>query len=126
MRDLGGRSRGRGLQRGGTISEGGAEAVFELEVAAGIGGRDDARAGGEDVADLPLLEPAGGFGLGDVVDARAAAAPLGLGTLTEFDAGDRTQDGARLGGDFLSVAEVAAFVVGDGGRRGRNRRTLNV
>ena len=89
------------------------EAALDLQVTTRVGGGDDLGTGGCEVADLAVLQPRRGVGLGDVVDAGAAAAPLGLGAFAEFDAGEGFEDGAGLGADFLAVAEVAAFVVGD-------------
>jgi hypothetical protein len=104
------------LLRGTCSGEHAYSAVDDLEVAAGVGRGDDWGLGGEEMADLALLEAAGGFGLGDVVDAGAAAAPLCLGAFAQLDAGQRAQDCPRLGAYFLAVAEVTGFVIRD--RRG--------
>ena len=56
-----------------------AKAVGELEVAAGIGGGDAGGVGAFDVGDFAGEELRGLLGLGDVVDAGAAAAPVALG-----------------------------------------------
>ena len=64
------------------------EAEGELEEAAGIAGGDDGGAGCGDVGELALEEFVGHFGLGDVVDAGAAAAPHGFGESAHFEAGD--------------------------------------
>ena len=93
-----------------------AEAVFDLEVAAGICGGDDLGAGGGEVAYLAVLEPGGGVGVRDGVDAGTAAAPLGLGAFAEFDAGKRAEDFTGLGADLLAVAKVAGFVIGHGAK----------
>ena len=103
------------------------QAVDELEVAAGVGGGDDGGAGGVQVGDLAFQEATGGRGLGDVVDAGAAAAPLGFGALAQLDARQGAQDGAGLGTDLLAVAEVTGFVIRDlggcsgGSKTGRGR-----
>ena len=88
-----------------------AKSIFKLDEAAGIGRGDDVRVGRAQVSKLALLEPRCGLRLRDVVDARAAAAPGGLGTLAQFDAGDGPQNFPRLRGDFLPVAEMAGLVI---------------
>ncbi len=90
---------------------GGAEAVLDLQVATGIRSGDDARARRAEVAELALLEPRGGGRLREVVDAGAAAAPGGLGAFAQLDAGERAENRAGLGGDFLAVAEMAGVVI---------------
>ena len=55
------------------------------------------------------------FRLRDVVDAGAAAAPRGLGEFPESEARDESEKLAGLHADFLAVAQVAGFVIGDGG-----------
>lgn len=87
-------------------------AVDDLEQAARIASGDDGRAGGGDVVDLSLEKFPGHLGLGDVVDARAAAAPTCLWQLDQFQAGDLFEQIPRLLGDFLTVAKVATLVVG--------------
>ena len=125
-----GRRRRGGPRRGACSTGGGAEAVFQLKMAARVGGGDDLGAGGEHVPDLAVLEARGGLRLGDGVDARAAAAPLGLGALAQLEPRDGAEDGAGLRADLLPVAEVATLVIGDGGGGvplvGCHRRTLNV
>jgi len=92
-------------------------AVDDLEQAAGVAGGDDFRPGRADVLHLAFEELVGHLGLREVVDARAAAAPVALGQFHELHTGDGFQQRARLGGDFLAVAEVAGLVVGDQGFR---------
>ena len=107
---------GDGLGDGlaGVVGVGG-EAVLELEVAAGVGGGDGGGGGGGEVGEFSGEEFGGLLGLGDVIDAGAAAAPRGFWEFGEGEAGDEFEELAGLGGDFLAVAEVAGFVVGDGG-----------
>ena len=62
---------------------------------------------------LAFEELVGHLGLREVVDAGATAAPTALGQFHELHAGDGPEQRARLGGDFLAVAEVAGVVVGD-------------
>ena len=91
-----------------------AEATGDLKVAPGVGGGEDRCAGADDVPDLPDEELFGLLRLGDVVDAGAAAAPVGLGELDELEPGDEFEDVARLLGDLLPVGQVTGVVVGDG------------
>ena len=91
-----------------------AEAAGDLKVAPGVGGGEDRCAGADDVPDLADEEQFGLLGLGDVVDAGAAAAPVGLGELDELEPGDELQEIAWLLGDLLAVRQVAGVVVGDG------------
>src|ERR1700733_14554006 len=91
-----------------------AEAVLDLEEAAGVAGGDDRGAGGGDVVDFALKELVGHLGLDEVVDAGAATTPHGFGERLEVEAGDAREQFAWLGGDFLAVAEMAGVVVGDG------------
>ena len=64
-----------------------------------------------DLADEELF---GLLGLGDVVDAGAAAAPVGLGEFDQLEARDELKELSRLLGHLLAVREVAGVVVGDG------------
>ena len=91
-----------------------AEATGDLKVAPGVGGGEDRCAGADDVPDLPDEELFGLLGLGDIVDASAAAAPVGLGELDELEPGDQFEDVAGLLGDLLPVGQVSGVVVGDG------------
>ena len=92
-------------------------AVDDLEQAAGVAGGDDFRLGRADVLHLAFEELVGHLGLREVVNARAAAAPVALGQFHELHTGDGFQQRARLGGDFLAVAEVAGLVVSHHGFR---------
>ena len=58
--------------------------VDDLEETAGIAGSNDVSASGFDVLDFSLEQLVRHFGLNDVVDARAAAAPRRFGELDEF------------------------------------------
>ena len=91
-----------------------AEATGDLKVAPGVGGGEDRCAGADDVPDLADEELFGLLGLGDVVDAGAAAAPIGLGEFDELEARDELQEVAGLFGDLLAVRQVTGVVVGDG------------
>ena len=94
-----------------------ARPVKDLQKAAGIAGGDDRSAGGFDVAELAIEEIARHFRLDQIVDAGATAAPCAFRQFDKFEIGDGPEHGARLGGDFLAVAEVTRLVVGDGLRR---------
>ena len=91
------------------------EAVANLHEAPRIAGGDDGRAGGGDVVEFPLQKFIGHFGLDEVVDARAAAAPHRFGQRRDVEARYFGEKFAGLGGDFLAVAEVAGVVIGDAG-----------
>ena len=95
-----------------TLFAGLTKSVFKLDETAGIGRGDDARAGRAQVSNLALLEPRRGFRLRDIVDARAAAAPGGLGALAQFNAWDRPQNFPWLCRDFLPVTKMAGLVIG--------------
>lgn len=90
-----------------------AEGAHELEEAAGVGGDDGLRLGGEEVADLAVAELLGGFGLEQVVDTGGAAAEPGFGDLGDFELGDSGEELAGLLMDSLGVPEVAGIVIGD-------------
>ena len=91
------------------------EAVADLEQAAGIARGDDGCAGVGDMVEFALEKFVGHFGLDEVVDAGAAAAPHRFGQRLEVEAGDFFEQFARLDGDFLAVAEMAGVVIGDAG-----------
>jgi hypothetical protein len=95
------------------------EAVANLEEAAGIAGGDDGRAGGGDVVEFSPQKLAGHFGLDEVVNSGAAAAPHRFGKRHDVEARYVGEKFAGLGGDFLAVAEVAGVVIGDARFGGR-------
>ena len=90
-----------------------AEAAGDLKVTSGVGGGEDRCAGTDDVPDLPDEELLGLLRLGDVVDASAAAAPVGFGEFHKLESGDELQEVAGLLGDLLAVRQVTGIVVGD-------------
>ena len=92
-------------------------AVLDLEEAAGVGGGDGGDASGLDFGDFAIQKLAGHFGLNEVVDASAAAAPGTFGKFHEIEAGDGAEKLAWLSCNFLAVAKVAGFVISDGGFR---------
>ncbi len=91
-----------------------AEATGNLKVAPRVGGGEDRCAGADDVPDLADEELFRLLGLGNVVDASATAAPVGLGKFDELEAGDQFEQIAGLLGNLLAVRQVAGVVVGDG------------
>src|SRR4051794_25605351 len=95
--------------------QGHTQVVADLEEAARGGGDDDVRPGGLDVVGLAAPELARGLRGDHVVDARRAAAQLGLGQVEELDARDRAQHRARLRPHLLGVPEVAGVVIGHAG-----------
>ncbi len=68
-----------------------AEATGDLQVAPWVGGGEDRCASADDVSDLTDEELLGLLGLGDVIDAGAAAAPVGLGEFDQLEAGDELE-----------------------------------
>ena len=102
------------------------EAVADLEEATRIAGGDDGGAGGRDMVEFTLQKFVGHFGLDEVVDARAAAAPHRFGQRHHLQAGNFREEFARLGGDFLAVAEMAGVVIGDAGLRTRLFRRAKI
>ncbi len=91
-----------------------AEATGDLKVTSRVGGGEDRCAGSDDVPDLADEELFGLLGLSNVIDAGAAAAPIGFGEFDELKAGDQLKEVARLLGDLLAVRQVAGVVVSDG------------
>jgi hypothetical protein len=91
-----------------------AEATADLKVAPRVGGGEDRCAGADDVPDLADEELFGLLGLGNVIDAGATAAPIGLREFDELKAGYQLKQVARLLGDLLAVRQVAGVVVSDG------------
>ena len=91
-----------------------AEAAGDLKVAPGVGGGEDRCAGADDVPDLADEELFGLLGLGDIIDAGAAAAPIGFGEFDKLEPRNELKEVARLLGDLLAVCQVAGVVVGDG------------
>src|SRR2546427_3598559 len=57
--------------------------------------------------------------MGEVVCARAAAAPLAVGELDQRDTGDRAQKRAGLRSDPLPMREVTGILIGDAQTRSR-------
>ncbi len=88
-----------------------AQACGQLHVATGVARGDDGRAGALDMAQFAREQLCRHFRLGDIVDARAAAAPVRLRQFLQLQPGYALEQFARLGCDFLSVAEVAGLVI---------------
>jgi hypothetical protein len=92
---------------------GSARGIDELEMAPGICRGNDLNSRGEDVFKFPVLEIRSHFGLRNVVNPRAAAAPGRLGQLDKLQSWNGKENLPRLAGDFLAVAEVTCLMVGD-------------
>ena len=88
-------------------------AVDELEQATGIPGGDDLRLGRTDVLHLAFEKFVCHFRLREIVNARAAATPTGLGQLDEFQTRDRLQKLAWLRGNLLAMTQMAGLVIRD-------------
>ena len=88
-----------------------AQAVADLEDAAGVGGDDDARARLEDVFDFSTLQSRGHFRFSQIIAARTAATDIGLWHFNEAAARDGTNEFARWPGDVLRVSEMAGVMV---------------
>ena len=96
----------------------------QLQQAAGVSGGHDSGLGGNDVGHLAVQQLIRHFRLREIVDARTAAAPIGLGQFHQLDSGNRLEELTRLRGDLLSVAEMAGLMVGDHGGIGALRDRL--
>ena len=114
LRAVGAGEEGDGVE-GFDFGAAGGEAVLDLKETTGIAGGDNGRARGSDVVEFALEKFIRHFGLDQVVDARAAAAPHRLGQRHDVEAGNRIKQSARLRGDFLAVAKMAGVVIGDTG-----------
>ena len=88
-------------------------AALHVQQAAGIGRDHDIGRDARDRIELGAQLRIGHLGMRQVVDAGAAAAPVGIGKLDEFDAGKRAQQLARRRAHLLRVREVAGVVVPD-------------
>src|SRR5262245_3440136 len=88
-----------------------ARAGTELEDATGISGGDHARAARTDLFHFLVEDREGILRSLDRVEARGAATIGGAGERNEDEAGNRTQQLARLRGDALPVDEMARLVV---------------
>ena len=91
----------------------GPEAVLNLQMATGIGGRDDVATSGFDIIDFSILEQLGLLGLSDVVHACAAAAPVGFLENLESNIGDTSEQLARLFHYLLPMMQMAGGMIGD-------------
>ena len=75
---------------------GGTEAVGELEMASRIAGGDDGDVSGLHAGDFAVEKLQALLGLGDVVDAGAAAAPIRVRQFLQNESGDALEDLAGL------------------------------
>src|SRR5436190_5737724 len=86
------------------------QSALDLHEAAGVRGHDRTGAGAHDVLDLPLEDRPGEIGLGDVVGARASAAPVRLLERNDVQTGDRREQRSWLRADLLTMQQVARVV----------------
>src|SRR2546423_1256644 len=95
------------------VRSGSTQPALDLHEAAGVRRHDRVRAGSKDVRDLPLEDRAGEVGLGDVVRARAPAAPVRFLERDDLEARDRGEQRAGLLADLLTVEQVTRIVPRD-------------
>src|ERR1700719_4040573 len=88
-------------------------AITQLEHAAGIWCDDRLRVGLGDGLHLLFEKMAGHFGMGEVVDARAAAATVRAFRFYEFDSWNGLQQLTWLTAYPLAVGEMARILVGN-------------
>ena len=100
------------------------QARLQLHGTAGVGGGDDGRAGADEVGEFAVEQLLRHLRLGDVVDARAAAAPVRFRQLHKIQARNHPQQIARRLGNLLAVAKVAGLVIGHALDVRRRRRML--
>src|SRR5215472_5343702 len=86
----------------------------DLEEAARIPRGQDTRPALPDAGDLHPPQLLGHSRLGQIVDARAPAAELGVLDVYEREAGNAAEKGARLGAYLLAMDEMAGVVIRDG------------
>src|SRR5215467_1504019 len=85
----------------------------DLEEAARIPRGQDTRPALPDARDLHPPQLLGHGRLGQIVDARAPAAELGVLDVHQREAGNAAEKGARLGAYLLAVDEMAGVVIRD-------------
>src|SRR5262250_363853 len=86
----------------------------DLEEAARIPRGQDTRPALPDAGDLHPPQLLGHGWLGQIVDARAPAAELGVLDVHQREAGNAAEKGARLGAYLLTMDEMAGVVIRDG------------
>src|SRR5216683_5413809 len=89
------------------------ESRFQLHLTPWIGGHDHLRARAGDVLELLAQNPRRHRGLQRAVKTRSAAADVWVPHLDQLDAGDGTDEVARLLADALRMREVARVLVRD-------------
>src|SRR6266852_7107546 len=87
------------------------QATFELQQAAGVARDYQGGRAGKNVVELALLQLARLFGIGHVVDTRAAAAQAGFVDLGELNARNAAEEVTRLAADALRVEQMAGVLV---------------
>src|SRR5262245_42055525 len=85
----------------------------KLEETAGVSGGDSARVCGFDVPQFSFEQLSSHFGLGDIVDSSAAAAPVGLRQFDQLQTRNGLQQSAGLSCHFLAMGQVTGLVVSD-------------
>ena len=98
------------------VRAGGAQTGAYLQHAPRVRADDHIRRRLEDLAHLVLLELPRDLGMGQVVNASASAAPLGIVDVDKDHAFDRPQECPRLRADPLPVSEMASILVHDADR----------
>src|SRR6185369_7169813 len=86
-------------------------ATDDLQETTGIASSHHTRSRGLDVHEFSFQKLIGHFGLSDVVYTRAAAAPRTFMQLDKFQIGNRFKQVTRLVRNFLSVTQVAGFMI---------------
>src|SRR5215468_8653797 len=86
----------------------------DLEQTARVPRGQDTRPALPDARDLHAPQLLGHGWLGQIVDARAAAAELGVLDVHQSEAGDATEERAGLDAHLLAVGEMTGIVIGDG------------
>ena len=98
--------------------------VPDLQDAAGIAGGHHVGRSLPDVVHLAREQPVRHGGMGNVVNAGAAAAPVRFLQFDEFETGNQAQQVPWLLADALAVGEVTGVVIGDPGPDGSHRPRL--
>src|SRR5215831_7987315 len=91
-----------------------AQPRLDLQDAAGVGRHHRLGPGGSDVADLASEQTGGHLGLGEVIDAGRAAAPVGFREIDQTQLRDLAEELTRGALDLLAVHDVTRIVIGHG------------
>ena len=93
------------------IGSGRCEPILKLQMATGIGCGNDFGASSVHVAELALEQAGRRIRLRDIVDASGAATPSGFRALAQLHPWHRLENRPWLRAHFLSMAQMAAFMV---------------